>query len=189
LSPDEKVRINAMRRGCGDQETYTRLRRKALQIAVDFADPHDRLSPICDLIWEELAPRGVSWVGFYLEDPDSPMEIGTENGALLLAARRDKPACSPIGMHGACGQALLEEVVRLVDDVALLGANYIACDPRDRSEIVLPIYRNGFRWGVLDVDSHEVGCFGSIDVQGLSAVLRAAELLKRDLPVRVDRLP
>ena len=120
-----------MRRGCGDQETYTRLRRKALQIAVDFADPHDRLSPICDLIWEELAPRGVSWVGFYLEDPDSPMEIGTENGALLLAARRDKPACSPIGMHGACGQALLEEVVRLVDDVALLGANYIACDPRD----------------------------------------------------------
>jgi putative methionine-R-sulfoxide reductase with GAF domain len=107
---------------------------------------------------------------------------------MLLAARRDKPACSPIRLHGVCGQGFLEESVRLVEDVALLGAGYIACDPRDRSEIVVPIYRASHRWGVLDADSHEVACFGGTDIVGLCGVLRAAGLLERDLPVRSDRL-
>ena len=79
--------------------------------------------------------------------------------------------------------------MRLIEDVALLGEGYIACDPPDRSEVVLPIYRNGDRWGVLDADSHEQACFGSSDVLGLARVLREAGLLDRDPPLRADRLP
>lgn len=174
------------RRGCGDEEAYALLRRRALELQVRHPDPSDRLAPLCDALWEALAPRGLSWIGFYLEDPDHPAE--RPDGQLLLAARRDKPACSPIGMHGVCGQGFVEEAVRLVEDVGLLGAGYIACDPRDRSEIVIPIYRSSLRWGVLDADSHEIACFGRTDITGLCGVLQAAGLLERDLPLRADRL-
>jgi putative methionine-R-sulfoxide reductase with GAF domain len=198
----------APRRGAGDPASYGALRARALAISVEHPSPEDRLQPLCDAFWEVLAPRGVSWIGFYLiEAPDgtladsiaaegevdrsrSSMEALQASGEphLILAARRDKPACSPIGLHGVCGQAFREEVVRLVDDVALLGNAYVACDPRDRSEIVIPVYRNGGLWGVLDADSHEVACFGDSDIEGLQGVLRVAGLLPRELPLRADRL-
>ncbi|MFM7052887.1 MAG: GAF domain-containing protein [Planctomycetota bacterium] len=180
-----------LRRGCGSAETYEALRAAALRLAVAEPSPERRLAPLCDLMWDALSPSGLSWIGFYLEesepqDPDAP--AGAEGGGMVLVARRDKPACSPIGLHGVCGQAFLEESVRLVEDVALLGAGYIACDPRDRSELVVPVYRNGARWGVLDADSHEQACFGLSDIHGFCSVLRAAGLLGKDLPLRADRL-
>ena len=177
-----------MRRGCGTPALYERLRSEAFRLSVAHQDPIARLAPLCDALWEALAPRGLSWIGFYLENDEHPADPRTRSGELLLAARRDKPACSPIGLHGVCGQSFLEESVRLVEDVALLGAGYIACDPRDRSEIVVPVYRNGVRWGVLDADSHEIACFGAADIAGMSGVLRAAGLLERDLPMRADRV-
>jgi len=177
-----------LRRGCGGEFLYRRLREQALWIAVHHPDPEARLAPLCDALWEALAPNGLSWIGFYLIDPEAPLDRSRREGQMLLAARRDKPACSPIGLHGVCGQGYLEESVRLVEDVGLLGAGYIACDPRDRSELVLPIYRNGAAWGVLDADSHEIACFGERDVEGLAGVLRAAELLDTDPPLRADRL-
>jgi putative methionine-R-sulfoxide reductase with GAF domain len=176
------------RAGSGDAATYESLRQVALRLSIERPDPSDRLQPLSDALWDALHPRGVSWIGFYLEDPEHPHASAGDDGLMVLAARRDKPACSPIGMHGACGQSFLEESIRLIDDVALLGPNYIACDPRDRSELVIPIYRNGIRWGVLDADSHELACFGDADIAGLASVLRAAGLLHRDPPLRADRL-
>ena len=62
-------------------------------------------------------------------------------------------------------------------DVADLGDNYIACDPRDRSEAVVPLFNdNGDCWAVLDLDSHDVGAFDETDVAGLVNVLQAAGL-------------
>ena len=181
-------RALGLRRGCGSDEIYRRLRERAVWLDVNHHDPSDRLAPLCDQLWEALAPNGLSWIGFYLEDPDAPLDGTAREGQMILAARRDKPACSPIGLHGVCGQGFREGSVRLVEDVALLGDGYIACDPRDRSELVIPIYRNGRCWGVLDADSHEVACFGAADVHGLAGVLRAAGLLDRDPPLRADRL-
>jgi putative methionine-R-sulfoxide reductase with GAF domain len=174
-----------MRRGCGDSAVYETLRKTAFRLEVAHADPEARLGPLCDALWSALSPRGLSWIGFYLVvDPVG----GSDPSEMVLAARRDKPACSPIGLHGVCGQGYLEESIRLVEDVALLGEGYIACDPRDRSELVVPIYRNGRCWGVLDADSHEQACFGEADIEGISGVLRAAGLLDRDPVVRADRL-
>lgn len=181
-------RADGLRRGCGNEAIYSALRARALSLEVHHPDPSERLAPLCDLLWDALAPNGLSWIGFYLEDPEAPLGGSGREGQMILAARRDKPACSPIGLHGVCGQGFREGSIRLVEDVALLGAGYIACDPRDRSEIVLPIYRNGSCWGVLDADSHEIACFGGTDVDGLSGVLRAAGLLDRDPPLRADRL-
>jgi putative methionine-R-sulfoxide reductase with GAF domain len=65
----------------------------------------------------------------------------------------------------------------VVRDVADLGAGYIACDPRDRSEVVVPCLDGpGRAWGVLDLDSHQLGSFGPADAEALSGLLRLAGL-------------
>lgn len=129
-------------------------------------DHSRRMRAVVDLLWDHLKDAGVSWVGFYLH------EGGDE---LILGPMRDKPACSPIGLHGACGQAFRSKRPLVVRDVRELGANYIACDPRDRSEVVIPLLDDaGDCWGVLDVDSLDVAAFDDADVAGLCAVLEHA---------------
>ncbi len=137
-------------------------------------DREQRMTAVVDALWKALAPAGVSWVGFYVDQRDAP-----DDRRLVLGPRRDKPACSPIGLHGACGQALLSRETLVVRDVAALGAGYIACDPRDRSEIVIPLLEeSGRAWGVLDLDSFDVGAFDDTDAAGLTRVLQAAGLVE-----------
>ncbi len=123
---------------------------------------------VVDALWDDFNDAGVSWVGFYLPAGDDE---------LILGPLRDKPACSPIGMHGVCGQAFQKRLPIVIRDVRELGESYIACDPHDRSEVVLPLLRaDGTCWGVLDLDSPDVGTFDGADVSGLQTVLRTAGL-------------
>lgn len=129
---------------------------------------------VVDVVWDHLREQGVSWVGFYLDRPNEP-----EQQRMILGPCRDSPACSPIGLHGVCGQALLQGRTRIVEDVAELGPSYIACDPRDRSEIVVPLIDGDNQcWGVLDLDSWDVGSFSDQDDVGLRDVLTAAGLFR-----------
>jgi putative methionine-R-sulfoxide reductase with GAF domain len=134
-------------------------------------DLEARMRAVVDALWTHLRAAGVSWVGFYLPDPADP-------NALVLGPSRNTPACSPIGLHGVCGQAFTGRTTMIVRDVRDLGEAYIACDPRDRSEVVLPLLRatsgGEVCIAVLDVDSHDVGRFGPADVEGLRTVLEAA---------------
>ncbi len=131
-------------------------------------DQTQRMQVFVDVIWDAMCNAGVSWVGFYISDGGSE---------LLLGPRRDKPACSPIGLHGACGQAFTSGKTLVIRDVAELGEGYIACDPRDRSELVIPLFdQAGQCWGVLDVDSHDVGNFDEADSTGMTELLRRARL-------------
>lgn len=136
------------------------------------ASRDERLAAVVASLWSGLHATGVSWLGFYIDHPGEP-----DDARLVLGPREPKPACSPIGLHGVCGQSLRGRCVRLVRDVAELGPDYIACDPRDRSEVVVPLIDEGGRcWAVLDLDSHDVDAFDERDVAGLERVLRAAEL-------------
>lgn len=127
---------------------------------------------VVDLLWSELHASGFSWIGFYLDQPGE-----ADDQRMVLGPCRDKPACSPIGLHGVCGRGLTTMRTWIVRDVRDLGANYIACDPRDRSEIVIPLIdEDGNCWGVLDADSWEIGAFDESDDEGLRAILRAAGL-------------
>ncbi len=131
-----------------------------------------RMRAVVDALWVAFENHGYSWVGFYIDQPNEP-----EEKRLMLGSCRDKPACSPIGLHGVCGQALRSKKPRIVRDVTELGENYIACDPRDRSEIVMPLLdERGVCWGVLDIDSSDLGAFDESDALGLHQVLEAAEL-------------
>ncbi len=132
---------------------------------------------IADALWEALSPRGVSWIGFYEIAGKSNDHAVEPDSAMLLGPHRDKPACSPIGMHGACGQSFTERTTLIVTDVAHLGEGYVACDPRDLAELVIPCFdENGNAWGVLDADSFERGCFDERDAGQIKAILLTAGL-------------
>lgn len=131
-----------------------------------------RMQAAVDALWELLSSGGVSWVGFYLGQQGAG-----QRDQLQLGPRRDKPACSPIGLHGACGRCFLSQRILVVDDVAQLGNDYIACDPRDRSELVIPCFDNQRRcWGVLDLDSHKLGHFSASDGEAVQAFLLASRI-------------
>ena len=115
---------------------------------------------------------GISWVGFYLK-----VESSDE---MVLVCREPKPACSPIGLHGMCGRGWRERTSFTVRDVAVLGANYVACDPRDKSELVVPMLdASGRCAGVLDVDSYQVGAFARADAEAMWKIMANAGLCDR----------
>lgn len=142
---------------------YTRVSISIANALAPGASLQERMKVVSDEIWLEFGDhRPVSWVGFYF--------LG--DGEMTLGPRRNKPACSPIGLHGACGQAALAGKTLVVRDVKALGENYVACDPRDRSEIVVPVRgRDGKVVGVLDLDSHALGAFGDLDRKSLEKIV------------------
>lgn len=141
---------------------------------------HARMRSLVDSVWDELSPQGVSWVGFYV-GPGRALEDGRVAGhdQMLLGPCRDKPACSPIGLHGVCGRGWRERRGIVVRDVAVLGSDYVACDPRDTSEVVVPLFDEHGCWGVLDIDSWEAGAFDTRDADVLEDLLARAGLTIR----------
>lgn len=139
-------------------------------IRVQKAGPTDAaMSAFVDAAWAALSPQGVSWIGFYFKDAGAD--------SMSLGHRRDKPACSPIGLHGVCGQGWSKQRSIVVRDVKVLGADYVACDPRDQSEVVVPVFDpSGACTGVLDVDSFDVGAFTQHDATELARLMIAAGL-------------
>ena len=117
---------------------------------------HRRMSEVCDVLWRFFKDFGVSWVGFYEKEPDAE--------EMTLRCSRDTPACSPIELHGACGMSWSKKRPIIVNDVHNLGEHYIACNPRDKSEIVVPLFNDdGSCYGVLDLDSHDRNAFYAHD--------------------------
>lgn len=132
-------------------------------------DADSRMGRFVDAAWDALSGQGVSWIGFYFKDE------GAET--MTLGRRRDKPACSPIGLHGVCGRGWREERSIVVRDVRVLGPDYVACDPRDQSEVVVPLFDSAGRCtGVLDADSFDVGAFTEHDAKELARLLVACGL-------------
>ncbi len=150
---------------------WSELHSRAAAMAL-LPDRDDRMRAFIQLVWGCMAPTGISWVGFYVDNPGA-----VDSERLTLAAREPGPACSPIGLHGACGRSLVSGESVVVQNVRDLGAAYIACDPRDQSEIVVPcLGADGAPWGVLDLDSHEIGSFCSNDGDALVYLLKLAGL-------------
>ncbi|MDA0214977.1 MAG: hypothetical protein O2875_06400 [Planctomycetota bacterium] len=149
---------------------------QAKNIPVHSTDRSERMNAFADLLWEKLSPHGLSWIGFYLDQPNQDHEA-----SLILGPRRDKPACSPIGLHGACGKCFLTRKPLIVRDVRELGSGYIACDPLDQSELVIPcIDSDGCAWGVLDADSHALAHFDLEYQRNLTTALQLAGLSAND---------
>ena len=143
-------------------------------------------------LWEAFrtrgdGDRGYSWVGFYLGPGGRTPDALAGPAEMVLSVREPKPACSPISLHGACGRSYLSGRALVVRDVKALGENYIACDPRDRSEVVVPYFnREGRVIGVLDVDSFDADAFSRADAVALADLLRRAGVCAGRTELAVD---
>ncbi|MGG0669878.1 GAF domain-containing protein [Sporosarcina koreensis] len=100
----------------------------------------------------------INWVGFYMMDGADELVLGPFQGL---------PACIriPLG-KGVCGTAAQKKETILVPDVNQF-PGHIACDAASRSEIVVPLIKDGIVIGVLDIDSPEYDRFTDDDQEGL----------------------
>ncbi len=125
------------------------------------------------LLWSIGKDTTISWIGFYENAPGSA-GAGGEPTEMVLVCREPKPACSPISLHGLCGRGMLNKAAYIAPDIRTLGENYIACDPKDQSELVIPVLdAAGNCDAVLDVDSYDLNAFDEHDAQGMTKVMVA----------------
>ncbi len=102
----------------------------------------------------------LNWVGFYFLEGDE----------LVVGPFQGPPACVRIAWgRGVCGAAAADRRTQRVDDVQDF-PGHIACDPASRSELVVPLVRQGSVIGVLDLDSPQIGRFGPGDQAGIEAL-------------------
>ena len=114
---------------------------------------------------EYIAPAPANWAGFYFMREDQ----------LVLGPFQGFPACVRIQLgQGVCGTAARTGQIQRVDDVHEF-PGHIACDAASRSEIVIPLFRDGKVMGVLDIDSPEPGRFSVKDQAGLEVLARLFE--------------
>jgi GAF domain-containing protein len=144
-------------------ELYERL---ASQLELLLKNERDLIANAANtsaLIYQSLAD--VNWVGFYLlKDEDSELVLGPFQG---------KPACTRLGVgSGVCGTAAAGLMTIVVPDVHEF-PGHIACDRASRSEIVVPIIKDGRLIGVLDLDSPLLARFDAEDQVGLEALVRS----------------
>lgn len=96
---------------------------------------------------------GWFWVGFYM----------VKNEELVLAPFQGPVACTRIKKgRGVCGTSWEKAQTLLVPDVEKF-PGHIACSSLSKSEIVVPLIRNGIVVGVLDVDSDAYNQFDETD--------------------------
>ncbi|KAG4100816.1 GAF domain-containing protein [Neocallimastix lanati (nom. inval.)] len=121
------------------------------------------LSNTSALIFQSLPE--VSWAGFYL----------LRDGKLILGPFQGKVACTEIKIgRGVCGTSAEKKETVIVKDVHKF-PGHIACDSESNSEIVLPIFKNGEIYGVLDLDSKKLERFDEKDKTLLESLVKVLE--------------
>lgn len=116
------------------------------------------MANVAALIWQFLPD--LNWAGFY-------RLIG---GELVLGPFVGKPACIriPVG-QGVCGAAAATGATQIVPDVHAF-PGHIACDAASRSELVVPVIRDGHVIAVIDLDSPSPARFTAADARGIEAL-------------------
>ena len=103
----------------------------------------------------------LNWAGFYFRRSRDELVLGPFQG---------KPACVRIAVgRGVCGAAVERRSSMLVEDVHDF-PDHIACDAASRSELVVPLIRDGQVFGVIDLDAPVPARFDLDDQQGIEAL-------------------
>lgn len=119
-----------------------------------------RMSLVASILHMEFS----HWVfcGFYLRMEPTMLEIGPYSGDIIPCTH------IPEG-HGVCGTTMKEKKTIIVNDVGKYD-NYISCDSKTKSEIVIPIIKDNLVIAVLDIDSPNIGEFNKVDETCLEKV-------------------
>jgi L-methionine (R)-S-oxide reductase len=108
---------------------------------------------------------GFFWVGVYFN----------KEGQLVLGPFQGPVACTRIPYHkGVCGACFTRQETVLVPDVEAF-PGHIACSSASKSEIVLPVIKDGDVKLVFDVDSDKLNDFDEIDQKYLEQLMKLIE--------------
>ena len=140
------------------EEQYKSLLPQIAAIIEGETDSTANLANIAAALKEQF---GWFWTGFYL----------VKNGELVVGPFQGPVACTRIRKgKGVCGASWAQAATIIVPDVEKF-PGHIACSSLSRSEIVVPIIRNGEVLGVLDVDSEALDHFDAIDQHWLEKLV------------------
>ena len=117
------------------------------------------MATVCAVLHHKMPHH--SWTGFYFVEDDETLTVGPYQGGV---------ACQVLEGRGVCLHCARTGQPVLVPDVEQF-PGHIACDPRSKSEIVLPLVRDGRVVAVLDIDSDTLAQFDEDDVAPLARIL------------------
>ena len=138
----------------GKAEKYQELMPQLEALVKNEGDVIANMANISAALWQTFH---FFWVGFYR----------VVEGELVLGPFQGPIACTRIRLgRGVCGTAWKEGKTLVVPDVDQF-PGHIACSSLSRSEIVVPLMKEGEVWGVLDIDSELLGMFDEIDKEYL----------------------
>src|SRR5690606_27685848 len=136
--------------GVSKEEKYKSL---LPQIKALISGETDRIANLANVSAALKEGCGFFWVGFYL----------VKGRELVLGPFQGPVACTRIGFgKGVCGTAWKEKRTLLVPDVEAF-PGHISCNAASRSEIVVPGFKDGEVYAVLDIDSEHLDSFDQTD--------------------------
>ena len=139
------------------EERYALLYEQIMALLEDETDEVARMANMASMIHFTF---GFFWTGFY-------RVVGEE---LVLGPFQGPLACMRIRHgKGVCGSAWAAGRTLVVPDVDQF-PGHIACSSLSRSEIVVPLWREGQVWGVLDIDSEALATFDETDQAWLEKI-------------------
>jgi len=141
-------------------QLYAELNQQLASLFADEADGLANAANLVALLYEALP--ALNWAGFYF----------LRGRELVLGPFQGKVACVRIALgRGVCGAAAEKRETIVVPDVHAF-PGHIACDAASRSEIVIPLLKDGALLGVLDLDSPEAARFDQADAEGLGEAVQ-----------------
>ncbi len=117
------------------------------------------MGTICAVLHHKLSHH--FWTGFYFVAGDDELHIGPYQGPV---------ACQILKGRGVCLHCAQTGKAVVVPDVSQF-PGHIACDPRSKSEIALPVIKGERVIAVLDIDSDRLNQFSEADVAPLMRIL------------------
>lgn len=144
--------------GVSKEEKYKSL---LPQIKALISGETDRIANLANVSAALKEGFGFFWVGFYL----------VKGRELVLGPFQGPVACTRIGFgKGVCGTAWKEKRTLLVPDVEAF-PGHISCNAASRSEIVVPGFKDGEVYAVLDIDSEHLDAFDQTDQRFLEELM------------------
>lgn len=153
------------------EELYATLLPQLVSLVEDEPDDIANMANIAACIMDTFH---FWWVGFYRVLPLEE-EATDSSQQLVLGPFQGPLACTRIRRgKGVCGTAWAKAETVIVPDVDQF-PGHIACSSASRSEIVVPLFREGNVWAVLDIDSADLNTFDDTDRLWLERVARLFE--------------
>ena len=140
------------------EEKYALLYKQVASLVESESDTIANMANVAAMIHETFR---FWWTGFY--------RVAGEQ--LVLGPFQGPLACSRIAYgRGVCGTAWKEARTQVVPDVEQF-PGHIACSSASKSEIVVPLFKDGKVVAVLDIDSEQLATFDETDKLWLERIV------------------